>query len=91
MAPLWRSKIAFLAFGCCSVSCLLYLATVIMALVVKGGLRFYDPLLLKIYDCGLVTAAIGFVLSILGKTKLHVPAILSSLLMIAAWILTGAE
>src|ERR1700680_2497993 len=87
--PLWRSKISFIGFAFGSASCLLYLATIAVA-IGKGGFRYYDPLLLNIYGVGLVTASIGFVLSIPGKGKLHVPAILSSLLMLAMWFLTAS-
>lgn len=57
----------------------------------RFGLRTTDPLFLKIYRCGSVTAAIGFVLGIFGKGKLRIPAILSSPLMIAVWFTSGTD
>jgi hypothetical protein len=84
VTPLWRSYVGVVAIGLAGLSSLLWLISLVWARVI-GGFPYYDPVLLRFYRWGFLTASAGLFVSFLGKGKLRWPACGLSALMTLLW------
>jgi hypothetical protein len=82
--PTWRYYVAFAAASLAGVSSLLWVISLVWARVI-GGFPFYDPILLRFYRWGFLTAAGGLLVSLVGKGKLRWPTCGLSALMVLFW------
>lgn len=88
------SKLSFIGFVLGSVSAGLAIASAIYV-VVRGGFRFYHPVLLVIFGAGLIISFMGLVSSLGGisqknSLRWHAP-VLTSLMLLLWLIWTGGE
>ena len=88
-APRWRSYLATGAFGLGGLSVLLWFFLAIWAFL-RGGFRFYDPVLLRSYGIGLLLGLGGFITSLPGKGKLRWPACFVSFAMVFMWLIAAS-
>lgn len=82
--PRWRYYSAIVAVGLAGISALLWFISITWARAI-GGFPFYDPVLLRFYRWGGLTAMAGLLVSFLGKGKLRWPTCGLSLLMTFLW------
>jgi hypothetical protein len=88
-SPKWRSYLGLGAFSAAGISALLFLFLAIGARV-RGGFRFYNPVLLRCYGLGCILGAGGFLLSLLGKGKVRWPACVISFAMMFMWLVAAS-
>src|SRR5215472_2939831 len=82
--PAWRSYTAIAAVSMAGVSVLVWIVIPIWAHAI-GGFPYYDPVLMRLYAVGFLTASVGFLPSFAGKGKLRWPAFFLSLTMDVLW------
>ncbi len=88
--PAWRSYMAIGAIGFAGASSMLWLISLIWAMVI-GGFPFYDPVLLRFYRWGFLTSALGLLISFAGKGRLKWPSCGLSLLMALLWMMAASS
>jgi hypothetical protein len=82
--PRWRYYLAVAAAALAGASTALWLISIVWARVI-GGFGFYDPVLLRFYRWGALTAMGGLLVSLAGKGKLRWPTCGVSVLMTLLW------
>jgi hypothetical protein len=86
--PLWRSAITTLGFVASTVSLIVIVTLGIHALL-TGGFPYYSRPLLLSFRVGFLTALCGMLAGLIGTGPLERPTILSSLICLMIWFITG--
>ena len=87
--PQWRSRLALAAFVTGGLSVLLWIFLAFWARL-RGGFRYYDPILLRCYGIGLILGFTGFISSLPAKGKLRWPACFISGAMVFMWLVAAS-
>ena len=88
-APRWRSVLALAGLAMASISVLLVPIALLTGLA-RGGFPYYDPLLMRFFGNGLLSAAAAVLFGSVGKGRARWPSLGIGLFIGFFWFITAS-
>ena len=86
----WRASLGLLSFGLATASLLLVCYTGLRSRA-YGGFPYYSPFLLNLLRAGVGLGTSGFLLGLPAKGSLRWPAVISSFVTAALWVIVATS